>query len=257
MFRLDQKIALVTGGGSGIGKAITVLFAQQGAKVYILDIDEEGANNTIEVVSSKGGSALYKKCNVAMAEEVNATVQAVIEDAGSIDVVVNNAGIAHIGNAETTSPEDMEHLLLVNVKGVYHLLHAALPHMKNKGGVVLNLASIAAHVGLADRFAYSTTKGAIASMTLSVAKDYLPYHIRCNSISPARVHTPFVDGFLEKNYPGREQEMFEKLSRTQPIGRMAKPEEIAFLALFLCSDEAGFITGCDYPIDGGFTNLNT
>jgi NAD(P)-dependent dehydrogenase (short-subunit alcohol dehydrogenase family) len=124
------------------------------------------------------------------------------------------------------------------------------------GGVVLNMASVAALVGLPDRFAYSMTKGAVMAMTIAAAKDHLKDHIRVNSISPARVHTPFVDGFISKNYPGKEAEMFEKLSKTQPIGRMAKPEEIAHLALYLCSDEASFITGCDYPIDGGFVKLN-
>lgn len=257
MFSLDNKIALITGGGSGIGKAISVLFAKQGATVYILDIDEPGANDTIKIISDNNGHAVFKKCSVAVMEEVNAAVQAIIAEEKRLDIVVNNAGVAHIGNAETTTPEDLERLLSVNVKGVYHVLHSVLPHMKKEGGVVLNLASVASSVGLADRFAYSTTKGAVLGITLSVAKDYLQYNIRCNCISPARVHTPFVDGYLEKNYPGTENEMFEKLSKTQPIGRMGKPEEIASLVLFLCSNEASFITGCDYPIDGGFIKLNT
>jgi NAD(P)-dependent dehydrogenase (short-subunit alcohol dehydrogenase family) len=128
--------------------------------------------------------------------------------------------------------------------------------MQRRKGVILNMASIAALVGLPDRLAYSVTKGAVHAMTLSVAKDYLAYNIRCNSISPARVHTPFVDGFIAKNYPGQEAEMFARLAATQPIGRMGSPEEIAALALYLCSDEAGFVTGCDYPIDGGFVKLN-
>jgi len=127
---------------------------------------------------------------------------------------------------------------------------------EHNGGVILNLASIAAVVGLKDRFAYSMSKGAIHAITLSIAKDYLHHHIRCNSMSPARVHTPFVDGFIAKNYPGKEEEMFDKLSKSQPIGRMGTPEEIAALALYLCSDEASFITGCDYLVDGGFVRLN-
>jgi NAD(P)-dependent dehydrogenase (short-subunit alcohol dehydrogenase family) len=257
MFRLDGKTAIVTGGGSGIGKAIATVFAQQGAHVFILDIDEAGAAHTVEAILKNGGHGIFKKCSVAIKEEVDAAVQAIVAETSRLDVVVNNAGIAHVGNAETAKPEDFERLLSVNVKGVYHMLQATLPHMKEKGGVILNMASVAATVGISDRFAYSATKGAVVGMTLSVAKDYLQHNIRCNAISPGRVHTPFVDGFLKKTYPGREQEMFEKLSKTQPIGRMGTPEEIANLALYLCSDEAGFITGCDYPIDGGFITLNS
>jgi NAD(P)-dependent dehydrogenase (short-subunit alcohol dehydrogenase family) len=193
---------------------------------------------------------------VVSQQEFQYIVQSIVAEKGAINILVNNAGVAHIGTAETTGPEDFERLLNVNVKGVYHCLHATIPHMKEKGGVILNMASIAASVGIPDRFAYSMTKGAVTGMTLATAKDYLAHHIRCNCISPARVHTPFVDGFLAKNYPGKEKEMFEKLSKGQPIGRMAMPEEIAYLALYLCSDEASFITGCDYPIDGGFIKLN-
>lgn len=257
MFRLDGKVAIVTGGGSGIGRAIAVTFAKQGAAVYILDIDEAGVHETLAQVKATGGHGVFKKCSVASKEEVDATVQAIVAETGKLNVVVNNAGIAHVGNAETTKPEDFDRLVTVNVKGVYHVLHAVLPHLKKEGGAILNMASVAASVGISDRFAYSMTKGAVVGMTLSVAKDYLHDKIRCNCISPGRVHTPFVDGFLKKNYPGREQEIFDKLSKTQPIGRMGTPEEIAGLALYLCSDEAGFITGCDYPIDGGFITLNS
>jgi 2-keto-3-deoxy-L-fuconate dehydrogenase len=257
MFKLDHKTALITGGGSGIGKAISLLFAQQGARVYILDIDAGSAAETVAEIRDKGGNGSYIPCDVVNLEEVKNAVASIVAETQQIDIVINNAAIAHIGNAETTTPEDMDRLLSVNVKGAYHVLHATIPAMKAKGGTIINIASVAALVGLEDRFAYSATKGAIATMTMSVAKDYLPYNIRCNSISPGRVHTPFVDGFLKKNYPGREEEMFDKLSKTQPIGRMATPYEIACMALYLSSDEASFLTGCDYPIDGGFTTLNT
>ena len=171
---------------------------------------------------------------------------------------MNNAGIAHVGNIENTSEEDIDRLYQVNIKGVYNCIFACIPHMKKQGGgVILNMASIASTLGISDRFAYSMSKGAVLTMTYSVAKDYIGDNIRCNCISPARVHTPFVDGFIAKNYPGKEEEMFDKLSKTQPIGRMGTPEEIAALALFLCSDQAGFITGTDYPIDGGFIKLNS
>jgi NAD(P)-dependent dehydrogenase (short-subunit alcohol dehydrogenase family) len=187
-----------------------------------------------------------------------ADVEALMAAIGPFDILVNNAGIAHIGKADTTSEEDFDRVMSVNVKGVYNCLHAAIPQLRaNGGGVIVNMASVAGSVGIKERFAYSTAKGAVMAMTLSVAKDYLQDGIRCNSISPGRVHTPFVDGFLARNYPGREAEMFEQLSKTQPIGRMGRPDEVAALALYLCSNEAAFITGTDYPIDGGFITLNT
>ena len=256
MFRIDNKIAIVTGGGSGIGKAISILFAQQGATVCIIDINDE-SNNVATEINNANGKAFFYKCNISNQTEVKDVVEKIMQQHSAIDILINNAGIAHIGTAENTSAEDFDRLLNVNIKGIYNCLHEALPFMKQKGGTIINMASVAALVGLNDRFAYSATKGAVFAMTLSVAKDFLPYNIRCNSISPGRVHTPFVDGFLAKNYPGKEAEMFDKLSKTQPIGRMGKPEEIAQLALYLCSNEASFITGCDYPIDGGFVKLNT
>ncbi|EMR00738.1 Cyclopentanol dehydrogenase [Cesiribacter andamanensis AMV16] len=219
-----------------------------------MDVSEEAARQTCAEIAAEGGSAHFHRCDISRQAEV----LAVFAQIGTPQILVNNAGIAHVGNLEATTEEAFDRIYQVNIKGAYNCLLAAVPLMKAAGGgVVLNVASIAALVGLPDRFAYSMSKGAMAAMTLSVAKDYLSSNIRCNSISPARVHTPFVDGFIAKNYPGQEQEMFDKLSKTQPIGRMGRPEEIAALALYLCSDEAGFITGCDYPIDGGFTTLNT
>lgn len=254
MFSLKNKKAIITGAGSGIGKAIATLFASHGAEVHIIEISEESAKATLEAISLNGNTAFSYTCNVAIQNEVVTT----FEKIGSHDILVNNAGISHIGKADNTSESDFDRIVSVNVKGVYNCLFASVPLMKkNGGGVIINMASVAAWVGLTDRFAYSMAKGAVAAMTLSVAKDYISDHIRCNSISPGRVHTPFVDGFLKKTYPGKESEMFEKLSKTQPIGRMAEPGEIATLALYLCSDEASFITGTDYPIDGGFLKLNT
>lgn len=255
-FSLNGKTAIITGGGSGIGKAISTNFAAQGAKVHILDFNLEGAEETVQEIVANGGTAVAHKCDVSDSKNVALIIQK-ISDSDNISILINNAGIAHVGNIEGTEEEDLDRLYNVNIKGVYNCIKACIPSFrKNKGGVILNLASIASSVGISDRFAYSMTKGAVLTMTYSVAKDYLNDNIRCNCISPGRVHTPFVDGFISKNYPGQEEEMFEKLSKTQPIGRMGKPEEIANLALYLCSDEAGFITGTDYPIDGGFIKLN-
>lgn len=258
MFNLQHKTALITGGGSGIGKAIAELFAAQGAHVFILDLNQSNADDTVKAIESNGGKATGFAVNVADQEQLKNTAATIQQTTGRIDILVNSAGISHIGKLETTSGEDLERIFQVNIKGVYNAMYAVVPHMKQQGGgVILNVASVASGLGLADRFAYSMSKGAVVSMTLSVAKDYIKDNIRCNCISPARVHTAFVDNFLAKNYPGQEKEMFDKLSKTQPIGRMGKPDEIASLALYLCSDEAAFVTGSDYPIDGGFIRLNT
>ncbi|EOR96801.1 D-beta-hydroxybutyrate dehydrogenase [Arcticibacter svalbardensis MN12-7] len=253
MFSLKNKSTVITGGGSGIGRAISQIFARQGAIVHVLDIDPALAEETVKNILEAGGQAVFHMCDISKQQDV----REIFHKIEHIDILVNSAGIAHVGKADTTNEEDFMKVFQVNVKGTYNCLHEVLPLMiKIKGGVILNIASIAAWIGLPDRFAYSMSKGAAFAMTLSVARDYIDQHIRCNSISPARVHTPFVDGFLSKNYPGKEAEMFEKLSKSQPIGRMGTTDEIASLALFLCSEEAAFITGNDYPIDGGFIKLN-
>lgn len=253
MYSLKNKSVIITGGGSGIGRAISLLFARQGAELFILELNNTAAQETVNQIIQEGGKARNFACDISNQSQVIK----VFQEIEKVDILVNNAGIAHVGNLENTSEIDFEKIFQVNVKGAFNCLYVAVPMMKAQGkGVILNMASVAATVGIKDRFAYSMSKGAMLSMTLSVAKDYLQENIRCNCISPARVHTPFVDGFLEKNYPDNKEEMFEKLSASQPIGRMGKPEEIAALALYLCSDEAGFVTGCDYPIDGGFIRLN-
>jgi NAD(P)-dependent dehydrogenase (short-subunit alcohol dehydrogenase family) len=255
---LANKVAIITGGGSGIGKSITISFAQAGATVHVLEWKPESERAFFAENEGLRKAVFFHTCDVSDHPAVHKTIQQIHQSAGSIDILVNNAGIAHIGKADTTSEADFDRIMRVNVKGVYNCLHATIGFMKQQGGgVILNMASVAASAGIADRFVYSTSKGALLTMTYSVAKDYVKDNIRCNSISPARVHTPFVDGYLRDTYPGREQEMYEALEKTQPIGRMGRPEEIAALAVFLCSDQAGFITGTDYPIDGGFLRLNT
>jgi len=257
MFSLKNKVAIITGGGSGIGKAICKIFAQQGATVCIVDFDEAAGKSTELEIQADGGLATFYKCDVSNQQQVATVVKNIITVHQQINILINNAGVAHVGNVENTSEDDMDRLYSINIKGVYNCMQSTIPFMKTTGGVIVNMASVVSSVGIPDRFAYSMTKAAVVGMTLSVAKDYISQNIRCNCISPGRVHTPFVDGFIAKNYPGQEKEMFEKLSKTQPIGRMGEPVEIAHLALYLCSDESAFVTGCDYPIDGGFTKLNT
>jgi 2-keto-3-deoxy-L-fuconate dehydrogenase len=254
-FRLEDKVAVLTGAGSGIGRAIALAFAAHGATVRVLDIGKEKAEATAKLITDSGGRASAHACDVGDQTQVKATFAEFFRNE-RVHILVNNAGISHIGTVETTTEQDLDRVYRINVKGVYNGMHAAVGHMKARGGgVILNMASIAGSSGLADRFAYSMSKGAVLTMTYTVAKDYLAHNIRCNCISPARVHTPFVEGYLRKTYPGREQEMYDKLAKSQPIGRMATPEEVASLALFLCSDEASFITGVNYPLDGGFFNL--
>lgn len=249
---LKDKKAFITGAGSGIGRAMATRFAEEGAQVFVLDVDERGGKETEAAILEAGDRGSYHYLDVTVLD----AVKALFDELGPADILVNNAGIASIGNVENTSPEELDKIYAVNIKGPYHCLHAAIPGMKeNGGGAILNMASIASRLGLSDRFAYSASKGAIFSMTLSIAKDYLAYNIRCNCLCPGRVHTAFVDSYLEKNYPDNRDEMFKTLSDFQPIGRMGKPEEIASLAVFLCSDEASFTTGSAYDIDGGCTLL--
>ncbi len=250
---LTGRVAAVTGAASGIGRAIAAEFVRAGATVHCLDRDHDAVQ---AVARELGDAARAHHCDVSDADAVSRTFDAIAATA-PLHILVNNAGVSHIGNIESTTPADFERLFRVNVQGVYLCTRAVVSGMAERGhGVILNMASVAATGGLADRFAYSMTKGAVVTMTLSVARDYVTRGVRCNSISPGRVHTPFVDNYLAHTYPGREAEMFAKLAATQPVGRMGRPEEVATFARFLASDEAAFMTGTDYPIDGGFLRLH-
>jgi 2-keto-3-deoxy-L-fuconate dehydrogenase len=254
LFRLDGRVAVVTGGASGIGRAIVQRFAESGACVRILDIDKTEAEAVARELDGKGHDAKAFHCDVTRREDVEVVFQQ-LSQTERIQILVNNAGVAHVGTLETTTEQDFDKVFQVNVKGFYNCMQGAIGHMKAHGGVILNMASIAGSAGLAERFAYSMSKGAVIAMTFSVARDFLDHKVRCNCISPARIHTPFVDAYLQRSYPGMEEEMLERLTKAQPVGRMGEPHEVASLALFLCSDEAAFITGVDYPIDGGFLKL--
>jgi NAD(P)-dependent dehydrogenase (short-subunit alcohol dehydrogenase family) len=255
-FTLAGKVSVVTGGGSGIGRAISLRFASAGSSVRIVDLNLAEAEKVVDEITEVGGEACALACDVTDQSAVHQAFDKLFQQE-RVHILVNNAGVSHIGNVEQTTEADFDRIMSVNVKGYYNCIHACAGHMKSHGGgVILNIASIAGTNGLGDRFAYGTSKGAVIAMTLSVAKDYVGHNIRCNCISPARVHTPFVDNYLKKNYPGREAEMYEKLAKTQPMGRMGEPHEVAALAHFLCSDEAAFVTGSDYPLDGGFLRLH-
>ena len=248
---LEGKVTVITGGGSGIGEAICKKFTASGANVIIIDTNEiEGERVAQEA------NAYYLNCDISDPKSVQETFKKIESNHGFTEILINNAGIAHIGKITETSPEDFDKIMNVNVRGSYLCIKASIADMiKNNKGCILNMASVASNLGIPDRFAYSTSKGAVYTMTLSVARDFIDQGVRCNCICPARVHTPFVDNYLRENYPGNEEEMFKKLEATQPIGRMAKPEEIASLAAYICSDEASFVTGSAFDIDGGFTLL--
>ena len=249
---IENPIAVVTGGGSGIGRATSIAMAAQGFDIRIFDLSPEGAEETLGLVRGAGGTGAFSQVDVSDTESVRGAFSRLPR----LDALINNAGVAHVGNVLDAAPEDIDRLYRINIRGVYHCLHFGLPVMlRCGGGSIVNLASIASKVGIPDRFAYSMTKGAVLSMTLSVARDFVDKGVRCNCVCPARVHTPFVDGFLAKTYPGQEAEMFAKLSAGQPIGRMGTPAEVASLIAYLCSPQASFITGSAYDIDGGFTLL--
>lgn len=254
MLRLDGKTAIVTGGASGIGEAISLLFAEQGAQVLIFDVDVTTGHNTCRRIQQAGHQATFVECDITDQAAVDRAVNEVARRCDGLDLLVNNAGIAHVGTVTSTSEDDFDRVMAVNVKGTYNCCRAVIPHMK-RGAAICNIASTVSWFGLAERFAYSTSKGAITALTYSVAKDYVEQGIRCNAVLPGRVHTPFVDGFVAANYPGQETEMLRKLSAFQPIGRMAEPRELAVAVLFLCSDEASFVTGSVHPVDGGTLSL--
>ncbi len=256
VFRLDGKTALVTGGGSGIGREIALLFGKQGATVAIGDINVDAANTVAREVKEAGGAAFGLQLDVTDLASAEAAVAAIVERTGKLSILVNNAGIGMVGNLTETSPEDFARLMAVNVYGVYHCSLAAIRQMLSqepKGGNIINIASIAGQVAVARRFAYGTTKGAVISMTQSIAMDYVDQGIRCNCICPGTVETPFVEAYLQKYHAGEVEETRAQLHARQPLGRMGRPEEIAPLALYLASDEAAYVTGAQMVIDGGLT----
>src|SRR5437867_3396747 len=252
MFSLQNKIALVTGSGSGIGASIADTFAKAGAFVFVTDLDEKSGRQTAEKITAQNGRAEFVPLDVTSEENCRRVAQIVHSSQGRLDVLVNNAGIGHVGTMLQTTGADLDRLYAVNVRGVFNVTKVFLPDMlKRKSGNIINLASIGGVVGVRDRVAYCTTKFAAAGLTKSMALDHAQDGIRVNCICPGRVETPFVVARL-KEYPDPERAR-QEMSATQALGRMGKPEEIAAAALYLASDESAFVTGTEFIIDGGFS----
>jgi 2-keto-3-deoxy-L-fuconate dehydrogenase len=256
VFRLDKKIAFVTGAGSGIGEQIARLFAQQGAHVILADIKLDAAVRVAGEIQANGGSARAQQLDVAEESQVKATLEQIAATEGRLDILVNNAGISHVGNILETSLEDWERVMHVNARGVFLCAREAVRQMLAQspvGGVIINMSSVAATIGIDRRLPYSASKGAVLALTRSIAIDFVTQGIRCNAICPGTVHTPFVEGYLQRHFAGHEDEARGQLHARQPIGRMGRPDEIAYAALYLASDEAAFVTGSALVIDGGWT----
>lgn len=254
MFDLNGKTAFVTGAASGIGEAIAETLAAAGAFVYVADVDDEGGERTVERLIATGLAADYVHLDVSDADACGLAANRVIEERGAPDILVNNAGIGHVGTILQTEPDDLDRLYSVNVRGIFSLTKAFLPGMaERKAGVVINIASIGGVVAIADRLAYCTTKFAAVGFTKCLALDHAKDGIRAIAVCPGRVETPFVKKRLAE-YPDPAK-AYEEMAATQAIGRMAAPEEIAAAVLYLASDEAAFVTGTAFEIDGGFSGI--
>ena len=256
MFRLEKKIAFVTGAGSGIGESIARLFAQQGAHVVLADMREGAAQRVADEIREAGGSTRVQPLDVAEESQVKAAIERAAATEGRLDILVNNAGISHVGSILETSLEDWERIMRVNARGVFLCAREGVRQMlaqSPRGGAIINMSSVAAMIGIERRLPYCASKGAVLALTRSIAIDFATQGIRCNAICPGTVQTPFVDGYLARNFAGHEDEMRQQLHARQPVGRMGQPDEIAHATLYLASDEAAFVTGSALVIDGGWT----
>lgn len=252
MFSLANKIALVTGAGSGIGASIAEVFAKAGAQIYVADVKEGGARETVQRINESGGRAEFVRLDIAEPSECAAVADRVLRDSGRLDILVNNAGIGHVGTLATTDVADLDRVHAVNVRGTFLITKAFLPSMlERRSGAIVNLASIGGILGVRDRLAYTITKHAVVGLTRAMALDHAKDGIRINAICPGRVETPWVQERL-REYPDPKK-AYEEMCATQPMGRMGKPEEIAAAALYLASDEASFVTGAMLTPDGGWS----
>ncbi len=252
MFDLTGKITLVTGAGSGIGEAIAVTFAGAGAFVYVADIDEATGRRVADGIVDSGKEAAFVKLNIAEPVECGGVAKMILDAKGRLDILVNNAGVGHVGTILQTTEDDLDRLHSVNVRGMFSLTKAFLPSMIERHyGVIINTASIGGRIAIKDRLAYCTTKFAVVGLTKCIALDHALDGIRANAICPGRVETPFVKKRLAE-YPD-PQKAYEEMASTQALGRMGTPAEVAAAVLYLASDEAAFVTGTAFEIDGGFS----
>jgi NAD(P)-dependent dehydrogenase (short-subunit alcohol dehydrogenase family) len=243
-FQLCGKVALVTGGASGIGEATCRVLAAAGANVCIADLNAEAAAKL--AAELPGARAMV--CDITDPDSLDAAFAGL----DRLDILVNNAGIGLVGSIEETGQDDFQRLFRVNVEGCYLVTKAAMPFLLGSCGSIVNIGSVAGLVGIKRRFAYCATKGAVVAMTRQLAVEY-PTQLRVNCICPGTVETPFVDGYLEKYHKHEKEEVRAQLNARQPVGRLGRPEEIAHLVLYLVSDEAAFVTGSIFTIDGGWT----
>jgi NAD(P)-dependent dehydrogenase (short-subunit alcohol dehydrogenase family) len=251
--RLDRKVALITGAGSGIGKETALLFAREGATVIVNDLNTEAGKQTVTEISDCGGSAAFIQADVTVEADVIRLVEEIIHTYHRIDVLFNNAGISGVGVLHDIELETWQKVINVNVNGVFLVSKHVVPHMmEQKNGSIINMSSCIAEIGLANRASYAATKGAVLSLTKSMQVDYAPYNIRVNALMPGTIMTPFVEGYLSKD-PDPDAAV-ESIKKRQLGGDLGKPIDVAYAALFLASDESKFMMGSPLMIDGGVVN---